>query len=156
MEIKINLDLGNLKIDQLGYVFRDIEKQAKILEIQFGIPKFAFFENKDNIFKYRGKDSKISTRIGMSRAFNTQIELIQLIEGECIFKEFLDSGREGLHHFGIYVDNLEIYIKRFYELGIGIVHSGQTWKQKVAYFDTEKIFGAFLEFQETLKRKGKK
>jgi hypothetical protein len=91
----------------------------------------------------------------MSRLFNTQIELIQLIEGECIFKEFLDSGREGLHHFGIFVTNLDDYIKEFKKKGIDVVHAGQTGKQKVAYMDTEKTFGVFLEFQETVKRRRK-
>lgn len=153
MEDKIDIDLGSLKINQLGYVYQDIEEQAKILESKFGISKFAIFENKENIFKYRGKESKISTKIALSRAFNTQIELIQLIRGECIYKEFLDEGREGLHHIGIFVDNLDSYINEFQKLGINVIYSGQTGPQKVAFMDTEKIFGILIEFQETVKRK---
>lgn len=156
MEENFNFNLGDLKINQLGYVYRDIEKQIKIMESLYGCPKFAILENKDNIFKYRGKDSKIYTRIAMSRLFNTQIELIQLIEGECIFKEFIDSGREGLHHFGIFVKNLEFYIEEFKKKGIDVVHAGQTGTQKVAYMDTEKTFGIYLEFQETVKKRRKK
>jgi len=156
MEENNNFNLGNLKINQLGYVYRDIEKQIKIMESIYGCPKFATFENKDNIFKYRGKDSKFSTRLAISRLFNTQIELIQLIDGECIFKEFIDSGREGLHHFGIFVENLESYIQEFKKKGIEVVHAGQTGNQKVAYVNTEKSFGIYLEFQQTLKRKKKK
>ncbi len=153
---KINIDLGNLKINQLGYVYRDIEKQAKLLESLYSIPKFAIFENKDNIYKYRGKDSRISTKIALSRIFNMQIELIQLIEGECIFKEFIDAGKEGLHHFGIFVENLQSYINEFQEKGYDLIHAGQVGTQKVAYFDTEKTFGILLEFQETIKRKRRK
>ena len=156
MEKKLNLDLGNLKINQLGYVYRDIKKQAKIMESLYGMPQFAILENKDNIFKYRGKDSKFSTRIAMSRLFNTQIELIQWIEGDCIFKEFLDSEREGLHHFGIFVENLQFYIDEFQKQGINVIHSGQTGPQKVAYLDTEKTFGILFEFQETVKRRRSK
>ena len=156
MERDFNLNLGNLKVDQLGYVYKDINKQMEIMKALYGIPQFAVFENKDNIFKYRGKDSKISTRIAISRLFNTQIELIQLIEGECIFKEFIDSGREGLHHFGIYVKDLDSYIKEFNKKGIQVVHAGQTAKQRVAYMDTEKTFGIYLEFQETVKKSRKK
>ncbi|MFX0073032.1 MAG: VOC family protein [Candidatus Hermodarchaeota archaeon] len=156
MEIGFNFNLGNLKINQLGYLYKDIEKQAKIIESLYGIPKFAFFENKDNTCKYRGRDSGFSTKIGISRLFNTQIELIQLLEGECIFKEFFDSGREGLHHFGIFVDNLDSYIEEFKKKGIEVVHAAQTGKQKFAYFDTEKTFGIYLEFQETIKRKKKR
>lgn len=39
-------NLGNLKINQLGYVYKDIKKQAKNLEEKLGIPKFAYLENK--------------------------------------------------------------------------------------------------------------
>ncbi|MHA1723674.1 MAG: VOC family protein [Promethearchaeota archaeon] len=152
----MELNLGSLKVDQLGYVYRDIEKQARFLESQFHLPKFAFFDNIDTPFKYRGKDTVISTKIGLSRIFSTQIELIQLIKGECIFKEFLDAGKEGLHHFGIFVDDLDSYVKKFTDLGYEIVHQGQTWRQKVTYFDTMKPFGILIEFQETITRKKKK
>ena len=152
----MNFDLGKLKVDQLGYVYKDIERQAKLLESQFGLPKFAFFDNKDTPYKYRGKDTVITTKIGISRAFNTQIELIQLIEGECIFKEFIDEGKEGLHHFGIFVENLDSIMEEFTRLGYTIVHQGQTWRQKICYFDTTNPFGILIEFQETLTRKKKK
>jgi hypothetical protein len=153
MEKNFLFTLGNLKIDQIGYLYKDIEKQARLLESLYGIPKFAIFENKDNIYKYRGKDSKITTKIALSRIFNTQIELIQLIDGECIFKEFIDSGKEGLHHFGIIVNGIQKYIDDFKKKGFEVVHAGITGRQQVAYIDTEKTFGIFLEFQETIKKK---
>jgi hypothetical protein len=49
------LNLGNLKINQLGYVYKDIKKQAKILEEKLGLPKFAYLENKPTKYNYRGK-----------------------------------------------------------------------------------------------------
>ena len=56
---RIDIDLGKFKIDQLGYVYKDIEKQAKLLETVYGFPKFAFLEKNDSLYKYRGKDSII-------------------------------------------------------------------------------------------------
>ncbi len=150
---RIDIDLGKFKVNQLGYVYQDIEKQAKLLETVYGLPKFAFLEKNDSVCKYRGKDSVISTRLALSRIFNVQIELIQLIDGECVFKEFLDSGREGLHHFGIYVDDLESVVKEFTDKGYKILHQRIIAKQKVAYIDTEKDLGILLEFQETIRRK---
>ncbi|MBD3254363.1 MAG: hypothetical protein GF383_04680 [Candidatus Lokiarchaeota archaeon] len=149
-------NIGNLKIDQLGYVYKDVEKQAKLLESQFSLPKFAFFENKDNLFKYRGKETTISTKIGISRGFGRQIELIQLLEGDCIFKEFIEAGQEGLHHFGIFVEDLDSLVEKYKNLGYKIVHEGQTWRQKVTYFDMTKPFGILIEFQQTLKKKRRK
>jgi hypothetical protein len=153
---RINIDFGKFKVDQLGYVYKDIEKQAKLLENVYGLPKFAFLEKYDSPCKYRGKDSIISTRLAISRTFNTQIELIQHIKGECIFKEFLDSGREGLHHFGVYVDNLDSIVKKFTDKGYEILHQRIIGKQKVAYIDSERDLGILVEFQETIRRKKKK
>ncbi len=93
--------------------------------------------------------------MALSRIFNVQIELIQYIKGDCVFKEFLDSGREGLHHFGIFVDDLDFIIKEFIDKGYEILHQRQIGKQKIAYFDTEKNLGILLEFQETVRRKKK-
>ena len=153
---RIDIDFGKFRVDQLGYVYKDIEKQAEILEKVYGLPKFAFLEKNDSSCNYRGKDSIISTRLAISRIFNTQIELIQHIKGECVFKEFLDSGREGLHHFGIYVDDLDSIVKEFIDNGYEILHQRIIGKQKVAFIDTEKDLGILVEFQETIRRKKKK
>ncbi len=113
----------------------------------------AFLEKSDSLCKYRGKDSIMSTKLAISRIFNVQIEVVQHIKGECVFKEFLDSGREGLHHFGIYVDDLDSVVKEFTDKGYEIIHQRIIGKQKVAIFDTEKDLGILLEFQETIRRK---
>ena len=148
------LSLGDLKINQLGYVYNDIKKQAKILEEKLGLPKFAFLENKPTKYKYRGKESIVQTMIGFSRSLNVQVELIQLIKGECIFKEFLDAGKEGLHHLGVYVDDVDVLIKKYKEKGYEVVHEGLTaGVQKVAYIDTYEDFGVYIEFQQTRKRR---
>lgn len=155
MENPLNIDFSNLKVDQLGFVFKDIEKQAKMMESLYGIPKFALMEQKDLPIKYRGKDTKITIKIAISRFFNTQIELIQLTKGECVYKEFLDAGREGLHHVSFFIENLDSYIDEFQKHAINVIHYGFIGKQRWAYFDTEKSFGLLLEFQETVKRKKK-
>jgi hypothetical protein len=152
---RINYNFGNLKIDQLGYVYKDIEKQAKLLETIYGLSKFAFLERHDSTCKYRGKECTFSTKLAISRIFNVQIELIQYIKGECVIKEFIDSGREGLHHFGFFVEDLDSIVKEFTDKGYEILHQRQLGKQKIAYLDTEKDLGIIIEFQETIKRRKK-
>jgi len=150
------LNLGNLKINQLGYVYKDIKKQAKILEDKLGL-KFAYLENKPANYNYRGKETTVQTLLGFSRSLTVQIELIQLIKGECIFKEFIDSGREGLHHFGIYVEDVDTIVKQYIKRGYSVVHEGITAGiRKVVYLDTFDDFGVYLEFQQTRKKRNKK
>ena len=148
----LKLNLTSLTIAQLGYVYKDIQKQADILESQFKMQKFVFYENKSSNAKYRGKSTTLHVKIGLSRIFNLQIELIELIEGDCIYKEFLDSVREGLHHFGIFVDEISPIKEELLNKGYEIVHEGGTSFYNVAYFDTVKELGVYLEFQESAKK----
>jgi len=150
-------DLGNLKIDQLGYVYKDIKKHAKILEEQLDLPKFAFLENKPTPYLYRGKETTMQTIIGFSRSLNVQIELIQHVKGDCIFKEFIDAGKEGLHHFGVFVEDVDTVLEKYTNKGFGVVHQGLTaGVQKVAYIDTYDQLGVYIELQQTMKRRRKK
>ena len=152
-EFKINF--GNLKVAQLGFVYKDIEKQAKIFETLFNVPKFAIIPETTEIVKYRGKEVEVRIKIAISRQFGSQIELIQHISGECIYKEFLDQGREGLHHISLFIDNIEAYIEYFEKQGLEMIYSGSLGKQVYAYFDTEDTLGMLLEVQETRKRRKK-
>ena len=147
--------LGNLKVDQLGFVYKDIEKQAKIFESLFNVPKFAVIPETRNMVTYRGNDEEVSTIYALSRQFNIQIELIQHISGNSIYKEFIDQGREGFHHVSIFIENLEAYIEYFEKQGLETIYYGSIGKQVWAYFDTEETLGMLLELQETKKRRKK-
>lgn len=147
MEDKGELDMTKLKVDQLSYVFKDVEKQAKILGTIFKTPRFHFYDVIDGIFRYHGKKTKISLKIGAAKFLNTQIELIQWIRGDCSYKDFLNKGREGLHHIGILVENYETWIDYFKEMGIGLLQYGRTAK-RWAYLDSEESFGIIIELIE--------
>jgi hypothetical protein len=150
------LNIGDYRITQLGYVYKDIKKQTNLLETRLGMPKFAYMENKfRGIYKYRGKDTKFWTLIAISRGLGIQIELNQLIEGECHFKEFLDAGNEGLHHYAIFVEELNSVKKEFLDKGFEIMIEGTTGTVNVCYFDTVDLLGVYLEFQESITKKKK-
>ncbi|MFX1493975.1 MAG: VOC family protein [Promethearchaeota archaeon] len=157
MTQNFEFNLGNLKIDQLSFVYKDIKKQAAIMENIYGIPKFAQMENithQDATF--HGKDVTIIVDYAFSRLFNVQVELQQWKSGDSLFKEFIDQGKEGLHSIGVYVDDLDAYIEEFKKKGIEILQTGQVGKQKFVYLDTEKTFGVLLEISTTVKRRKKK
>ena len=146
-------NLNSLKIDQLGYVYKDVKKQAKIMEELYGLQKFAILENVVHEVESLGKRSTIDLTIAFGRAFGVQIELIQWNSGDCIYKDFIDSGKEGLHHVSAFVKDLKPYIDFFKEKGFKMIHSGMIGKQRFVYFDTLDTFGIYLEFQETVRKR---
>lgn len=153
----LNINLGEYKITQLGYVYKDIKNQANLLESRLGVPKFAYFENKfQGTYRYRGKDTKYWNLIALSKGIGLQIELVQLIEGDCIFSEFINAGKEGLHHYGIFVKEIAPIRELFLDKGFEIVHEGTTGIVNVLYFDTLDLLGVYLEFQESAKKRRNK
>ncbi|NVM35301.1 MAG: hypothetical protein HWN81_06875 [Candidatus Lokiarchaeota archaeon] len=71
MESNFKIILGALKIDQLGFLYNDIKKQAKLIKLKFYLPNFIFTESKSHSFKYRGKESEVILDLGINRIGNT-------------------------------------------------------------------------------------
>ena len=149
------IDFGKFKIHQLGYVFKDVEKQAKIMEEIYGT-KITLSEAPNQKFMFRGREVETHLIIGFSRTLDTQIELIQWVSGDCLYKEFLEEGKEGLHHIGVFVDDFDKYVQLFKDKDIGILQSGIMGSLNLAYMDTVESFGVYIELFEILKRKRKK
>ena len=155
----MELDLSSTKIDQLGYVYKDIETQAKLMENLFNMPKFSMLPPNRQVVSYRGEKSEIETKIAMTRFFGLQIELIELIEGDCVFKEFLEDGNQGLQHVSLFFDDfddmtpcLDYFEEREYE----IVHAGNIGNRHFYYFDTTDVLGFMFEIQASKSRTRRK
>lgn len=157
MENNIEIDFKNLKIHHICYIYQESEKHAKMMESLFNMPKFEFSEDLDHPATYRGRETKFSIKIGVSRCLSTSIEIFQWLKGDSTYKEFVDSQKEGLHHFGVFVEDLQKYVDKFQKEGIDVVQSGMfPPRLKYAYMDTVKIFGAVIELMEIVKRKKRK
>jgi len=154
MENSFNLIFGNLKIHHINYIYQDAEKHANIMESIFKMPKFEFSEDLDHLAIYRGRNTKFSIKMGISRCFNTSVEIFEWIKGDSVYKEFIDTQKEGLHHFGVFVENLQGYIDYLQKQGIEVIQTGMfPPRLKYAYMDTVNIFGVVIEFIEIVKRK---
>ena len=154
MENNLELDFRNLKIQHICYIYQEPEKHAKMMESLFNMPAFEFSEDLDHPATYRGRDTKFSIKMGVSRCLSISIEIFQWLKGDSTYKEFVDSQKEGLHHFGVYVEDLEKHVDRFQTEGIDVVQSGMfPPRLKYAYMDTVEIFGAVIELMEIVKRK---
>ena len=150
-----DLKLENLKIDQLGYVYKDIEKQAKVMEHLHGVSKIIVFDPVDVEVNYRGVDKTIRMRGGFGTIYDTQIELLQPVEGESIYNEFLNQGKEGFHHICYNVDNLQAVINEYKEANINVIQSGKLMTNSYVYMDTEKTLGMIVEFAQQGRRRKK-
>jgi len=154
MQNNTNIELGNLELFQLGYVYKDIEKQARIMESVCGVKKnFMISDPVQLKINYRGVKTKITVRGAFAQYNETELELIQLIEGDSIYKEFLEQGREGLHHVCYRGENIQKHINEYKTEGIEILQSGRIMTSSYAYMDTEIKLGIIIELTEGKRKK---
>ena len=91
--------------DQVGFVVRDLEAALALYEPLFG--PFSLMEPGPMSYCYRGRQEECDMRLAFGRSGELEVELIQWVRGGCPHKEFLDAGREGMHHLRFRVDRLE-------------------------------------------------
>ena len=104
MQEKLNLP----PIDQVGFVVRDMEAALAFYEPLFG--PFTTMDPGEMEFDYRGKKEASEIKVAFGRSGPVEIELIQWVSGGTPHKEFIDAGREGMHHLRFRVDDLDAKI----------------------------------------------
>ena len=127
-------------IRQNGYVVRDIEAaMAHWIDVLQVGPWFYIDRVKTDWFRHRGQDFAVEMSIALANAGDLQIELIQQRnDAPSMYKEFLDSGREGLQHVAFWSTDYQSLYDRALGQGYKLGHEGQIGGEqgRFAYFDT--------------------
>jgi catechol 2,3-dioxygenase-like lactoylglutathione lyase family enzyme len=105
MEHDIREQLNLPPIDQVGFVVKDMDAALKLYEPLFG--PFSTMDSGEFEYDYRGEKDTSSLKLAFGRSGDVEIELIQWVSGRTPHKEFIDAGREGMHHLRFRVDNLD-------------------------------------------------
>ena len=147
----------NSGIRHLGIIVADIEKARAMFSSAFGIgpwyaPRFAQGEH------FLRGTQRIHTQYQLASAFSGGVEfqLIQVLGGDHdVCAEFLQEHGPGIHHIGIYVNDLGAHVAAYAKQGIGVLQSGHLPASgttrvisKYAYLDTVHISGLVLELLE--------
>jgi len=141
-------------LDQLGFVVRSVEKSTEALWNTFGIGPWMFrefpVESMEEMI-YHGKPARFSLRAARSqkKLNGVEFELIEPLEGDSIYSDFLKEHGEGFHHIGWYkIASLEAYNETAQALekaGFPCIMSVRSGNIAFAYFDTAKVLGTILE-----------
>ncbi len=150
-------------ITQVAWVVEDLDKSVKEFYEKFGIGPWHYYRYGSPLLKMmrrRGKDTSYCMMTAVADAGATRLELIQPIEGDTIFSEYvLKNGYGKVQHFGIAIDNMEEALEIARKAGIGVTMEGSGYGLDgdgyFAYLDTENIIGITLELMERPKRRHK-
>ena len=107
--------LGLPPIDQVGFVVRSVDEAER----RYG-PLFGPFTRMDGSVKgadYRGRVRDVELQLLFGRSGELEIEFIEWRSGESPHREFIEAGREGLHHLRHRVDDTDAWIERVAAVG---------------------------------------
>ena len=135
-------------IDQVGLVVRNLNKSLESYANIFGIGPWQIYTFQPPLvtdMTVHGKPASYRMRIALTMLGPVMLELIEPLEGENIYQEFLDNRGEGVHHIGCYTDALDRGVRALEGSGIRVLQSGRFAGGGYAYMDTEKSLGIILE-----------
>lgn len=138
-------------LKQIGIVVRDIDKAIEDWEA-IGARKFHRFflstsrKTCGEVFK-NGKPHAIEASMAIADINGIEIELMQPLDDQSIYFDFLKESGEGIHHLCFHTDHIPFdqlndYMKSRYGEP---VFNGIGARTKFAYYDCRKEMGVFIE-----------
>jgi len=151
-ELKTTLHLG--KIAQVGCVVRNLSQAIENYEKIIGIGPFMKLELSPKKSFIKGRKPDFLLKIGFAQLTpGLSLELIEVVSGEPIHKDFLERYGEGVQHLGFLTDEFDQVLKRAKKLGIEVLLSGEDdvpgiGHMRAAYLNTYDLIGVLVEIIE--------
>jgi hypothetical protein len=140
------------EIEQVCVIVRDVQKSMAALWEGLGLGPWNIYvypaSSLTEMF-YRGKPAHYGMQLARAKWGIIELELIQPLEGESLYTDFLKEHGETVQHLGWFkVSNLAETTKAMKAAGFPCMMSGRTYRSRFAYFDTTKILGTMIEAVE--------
>ena len=142
-------------IAQVALIVKDLDRAMEAYWELCGIgPWHVYTYGKPLVKKmsYRGQPADYKMRIGLSWIGPLRLELIEMLEGETIYAEFVEKHGYGLHHFGVQVEDAPAAIAEAEAAGFAMIQDGSGYGADgdghYAYLDTEDALGVIVELIE--------
>ena len=126
--------LGLPPIDQIGFVVKSVDAAAERYAAMFG--PWTRMNGAVEAAHYRGRIADVKLELLFGHAGELEIEFIEWQSGESPHREFIEQGREGMHHLRYRVDDAVHWVEKVATVGYEPIWSKQF---------TEEIFFTYLE-----------
>ncbi len=150
----------NNGIAQIAILVPDLEKAVSNYYDKYGIGPWYFYTYAKPLLKtmsYKGNQANYSMRIALANIGTLRIELIQPLEGESIYHDFITEHGYGFHHLGLLVDDMTEALKTAEDHNLHVIMDGEGFgldgDGHYSYLDTEDELGVILELIQRPKRR---
>jgi methylmalonyl-CoA/ethylmalonyl-CoA epimerase len=145
---------GTAPIHQIGIVVANCDEAVERYSALLGYRDWrrsSFGPDDVERMTLRGSDAVYSMRLAFAGEA-PELELIQPVDGQSLYNEWLSERGEGLHHLAVVVSSLDETIAALERAGFANIQSGHGFapngKGGYAYFDTTDALGFILEAVE--------
>lgn len=140
------------RIGQICVVVRDLDAAVRSYWHNLGIGPWWIYTYQPPLVKHmtlRGKVQDYRMRLAFTPGADPQFELVQPLEGDTIYQEFLDQHGEGLQHLGVFAHDFGDAIKKAEAAGYRVIQSGHGFgldgDGSYAYLSTDEVASAIFE-----------
>lgn len=145
--------LTGANLYRIGIVVKDVEEKLAMFEKYFDFDKTKLARMDTSIpnfplgtFRFNGKPCAFNMKVCIFPLGGIEIELIQPLDDEGPYAEFLREHGEGLHHFNIDVDQPQEFRRMMREeLKAPLLTDADVPKLSWEYYDSRDAFGTILE-----------
>ena len=146
--------------DQVAIVVEYLDKAVKKYWELLGIGPWQIYTYGKPLVRemsYHGKPSEFKFRVAFTKVGDLNIELIQTMEGDTIYADFVREHGYGLHHLAQFVDDMQEALAEAKAAGFNVIQEGSGFgldgSGHYAYLDTEDHIGVTIEFVELPKKR---
>jgi methylmalonyl-CoA/ethylmalonyl-CoA epimerase len=139
-------------IAQVAIVVPDLDLAVRTYWAQFGIGPWQIYTYARPLVKqmsYHGQPADYKMRLALAYFGPMRVELIEAIEGDTVYADFIKEHGYGVHHFGLLVEDMQVAIQEAEAAGFPMIMDGSGFGADgdghYAYIDTEKAIGVTLE-----------
>lgn len=147
-------------VAQVAIIVKDLEETVKKYHDLFGIGPWHFYTYQKPLVKkmsYHGQPAEHAFRIALSYFGPSRIELIEVKEGDSVYKDFIEKHGYGVQHLGFLVEDMREALEQARSAGLEMIQDGSGFGPDgdghYAYLDTEDILGVTIELIERPKRR---
>jgi methylmalonyl-CoA/ethylmalonyl-CoA epimerase len=139
--------------EQVCIVTNNLDKSAETMWKNLGIGPWSVHVHDINRsfteMTYHGKPARFSFKSGHAQTGAFDLELIEPLEGDNIYSDFLRANGEGVQHFRCpkinAIDTYRKTIKDFEKAGFPCLMSARSMYGLFAYIDTTKVLNTVIE-----------
>jgi methylmalonyl-CoA/ethylmalonyl-CoA epimerase len=150
-----SLPFLNNGVAQVALIVPDLERAVEQYWKLFGIGPWHFYTYGRPLVRHmtrRGQPTEYKMRVALSQLGPTRIELIEMLEGDTVYAEFVKEHGYGVHHFGVLVEDMEQALAEAEAAGLTMTMDGAGFGRDgdghYAYLDTEDKIGVTIELIE--------